>query len=345
MQIKNYINQVQRSKILNFSRYKKIRLDKNEKIDKFSKSFLKNIRTKINSDLLTAYPEVGPLIKLIAKKNNIKKENILLTAGIDNALRTIIEAYTNKKDKVLILHPTFAMTSIYCKLANLNIVKIGYDKNLNLNFIELLKSINKKLKLIILSNPNSPSGTVISKKNLIEIIKKAKKFKIPIVIDEAYFGFCKMTALNFIKKYKNLIITRTFSKIFGLAGLRVGFVASNEKNIKYLSKLKPMYEINAVAVEAAKLILTRNDLVKKYITETNETKKKLIKILRAKDLDYYESHANFLLVNLKKYKSKILNYSKKNNILISNRTPFKNYLRITLGPISYFKKIINLLQN
>ena len=157
--------------------------------------------------------------------------------------------------------------------------------------------------------------------------------------------FCKMTALNFIKKYKNLIITRTFSKIFGLAGLRVGFVASNEKNIKYLSKLKPMYEINAVAVEAAKLILTRNDLVKKYITETNETKKKLIKILRAKDLDYYESHANFLLVNLKKYKSKILNYSKKNNILISNRTPFKNYLRITLGPISYFKKIINLLQN
>ena len=131
MQIKNYINQVQRSKILNFSRYKKIRLDKNEKIDKFSKSFLKNIRTKINSDLLTAYPEVGPLIKLIAKKNNIKKENILLTAGIDNALRTIIEAYTNKKDKVLILHPTFAMTSIYCKLANLNIVKIVDQQIIN----------------------------------------------------------------------------------------------------------------------------------------------------------------------------------------------------------------------
>ncbi len=345
MQVKNYINQVQRSKTLNFSRYKKIRLDKNEKIDKFSKSFIKNIKTKINSDLLTAYPEVGSLINLIAKKNNIKKKNILLTAGIDNALRTLIEAYTNKKDKVLILHPTFAMTSIYCELANLNVIKIGYDKNLNLNFKKLLKNINKKLKLIILSNPNSPSGTIIKQKNLIKVLEKAKKFDIPVVIDEAYYGFCKMTALTFIKKYKNLIITRTFSKIFGLAGLRAGFIASSVRNIEYLSKLKPMYEINAVAVEAAKLILLRNDLVKKYIKETNETKQKLIKILRIKGFDYFESHANFLLINFKNYKSKILNYSKKNNILISNRTPFKNYLRITLGPISYFKKIINLLQN
>ena len=240
MQIKSYINRIKRNKFLNESRYKKVRLDKNEKIDKFSKSFLKHFKSKLSSETFTAYPEVQNLLKLIAKKNKISTKNILLTSGIDSAIKLIIEAFTLKKDRVLILDPTFAMTSIHCRVANLNIIKVGYKKNLEIDLKKLKEKITSKLKLVILSNPNSPTGTIINNYEIYQILKKTNKLKIPVLIDEAYYGFTNQTALKLISKFNNLIVTRTFSKVFGLAGLRVGFVASNPKNIGYLSKLKPM---------------------------------------------------------------------------------------------------------
>ena len=108
-----------------------------------------------------------------------------------------------------------------------------------------------------MSNPNSPTGTIIDKKDIKKILVKTKKLNIPVIIDEAYYGFTKQTTINLISKYKNLFVTRTFSKMFGLAGLRVGFIASNSKNIEYISKLKPMYETNSVAIEAAKILLKK----------------------------------------------------------------------------------------
>ncbi len=345
MKRKKYIDLVKRSNFLAYSRLNKVRLDKNEKIDKFSKEFFKNLKHKLNSDLLTAYPEVYPLVLNIAKKYNIKKKNILVTSGIDSALKTIIEGYTNKKDLVAILEPTFAMTNIYCKLANLKIIKIKYDNNLNLDLKKLFKNINKNLRLVILSNPNSPTGTIIDKKDIKKILEKTKKFNIPVIIDEAYYGFTKQTAINLISKYKNLFVTRTFSKMFGLAGLRVGFIASNSKNIEYISKLKPMYETNSVAIEAAKILLKKSSLVKKYVDGINFTKSKLITALEKNNLSYFKTYANFMLINFKSKKKRILQYASKNNILISKNLPFKNYIRITLGPYNYFKGIIKIINN
>lgn len=345
MQIKNYINKIKRTKFLKTSRYKKIRLDKNEKIDQFSNSFLNLYKSKLTSDILTAYPEFSNLLKLIANKNKINTNNILLTSGIDSAIKLIIEAFTSKKNKVLILNPTFAMTSIHCRAANLNIIKIGYNNKLEINFDELFKKINQKLKLIILSNPNSPTGTIIEKNKLNIILKKAKKFKIPVLIDEAYYGFTKQTTLKLISKFNNLFVTRTFSKVFGLAGLRAGFIASNKKNIDYLSKIKPMYEMNSAAVVAAETILQNERFTKNYLKETLIAKNLLIKTLKKKNFDYFDSHANFILIDFKKYKNKILKIARKKNILISKNSPFKNYTRVTLGPLIYFKKIINIINN
>ncbi len=343
MQIKNHINKIKRTQFLKLSRYKKIRLDKNEKIDKFSKSFLNSYKSKLTSEILTAYPEFKNLLKQIANKNKINTSNILLSSGIDSAIKLIVEAYTFRKNKVLILNPTFAMTSIHCRAANLNIVKIGYNEKLEIDLNNLLKKINQKLKLIILSNPNSPTGTIIEKKNLQIILKKANKFGIPVLIDEAYYGFTNQTAIKLISKYNNLFVTRTFSKVFGLAGLRAGFIASNQKNIDYISKIKPMYEVNSAAVVAAETILQNDRLTKNYLKETLKAKNLLIKILKKKNLRYFDSHANFILVDFKKNKNKILKLAYKKNILISKNSPFKNYIRITLGPLSYFKKVVNII--
>ena len=241
MKFKSHIKKIKRVNYVNFSRLNFTRLDKNEKIDNFRKKIISNLKDKINSNLLASYPEVSKLINLISKNFNLSVKNILLTAGIDGALKIIIDALTEEKDKVVILDPTFAMTKIYCNLANLTILKVNYDKNLRLNNVKLIQNLKKRPKLVILSNPNSPTGTVIEKNYISEIIKITKKRNIPLVIDEAYYEFHGKSLINYLKKNKNLFILRTFSKAFGIAGVRVGYIISSKQNIQYLSKFKSVY--------------------------------------------------------------------------------------------------------
>ena len=122
------------------------------------------------------------------------------------------------------------MINIYCRLNNLSIQKLNYDKRLNLNIKKFLDSIKKNLNLIVISNPNSPTGTIINKKDMILLIKKAHKFKIPFILDEAYFGFYKETYIKFVKKYDNLIILRTFSKKLWISRHKIRFYMFIKKN-------------------------------------------------------------------------------------------------------------------
>ena len=173
---------------------------------------------------------------------------------------------------------------------------------------------------------------------MLQIIKKANRFGIPMVIDEAYNGFYPLTYIKKIKKYSNLIICRTFSKNFGLAGLRVGYIASSVKIIDYLRKFKPMYEVNNVSVIAASLIIKNMRIVKQYVKETNKSKNNLKKLLKNKKINFFQSKTNFLLFEVKKNKKKVIRYLNSKNILISDNSPLQNYLRVTVGPISSMKK-------
>ena len=137
-------------------------------------------------------------------------------------------------------------------------IKIGYDTKLTLDTQKLYKNINSKVSLIIISNPNSPTGTVLNLNEIKKILEKAKKYKIKVVIDEAYFGFSLVTACPLIKRFKNLIVLRTFSKAYGLAGLRIGYAISNPANIEELTNIKPMYEVNSLAILGLIFFLTMN---------------------------------------------------------------------------------------
>ena len=343
MNFKGHIKKIQRTDYLNYSRLNFTRLDKNEKIDNFEKILTKNLKKKINSNLLSSYPEVSSLVSLISKIYKIDLKNILLTAGIDGALRLIIDAFTKQGDKAIILEPTFAMTKIYCDIANLKIVSIKYDSNLRLDIKKLLDNINKKPKIVILSNPNSPTGTVIEDKYIFQILKKTNELKIPLIIDEAYFEFFGKSLINYIKKNKNLFVLRTFSKAFGLAGLRAGFIASSKKNIDYLKKFKPMYEINSIGIIVAKLILENQKIVKNYVKKCFLSKNKLFTLLNEKKIKFKDTKANFVLIEKRKIKKSIFNDCKKNKVLISKKIYFNKYLRVTIGPLNKMKVFLNIL--
>ena len=332
----------------NLLRYKKIRLDKNERLTDFESYFIDKIKNKINSNYLNTYPEVEPLYKIFSEKFNLNKEMFVVTAGSDMAIRNCFELLVRSGDKIITLSPTYGMVDVYARLFEANQVKIYFNKKLELNTNKLIKEINHKTKLIIIANPNSPTGTIIENEQIINILKKAKKFNCYVLVDEAYYDFHNITVMPYLEKFPNLIIVRTFSKAYGLAGCRVGLIIANKTIAKRLYKFRPMYEINSISVLIVKEIMKNKSVLKKYIKETIEGKKYLIKNLDKLGFPYYNSYTNFLLVDFrtKNFKNKVWNYFKNKNILITgepNIPGCKNFLRFTLGPVKYMKLIINTL--
>ena len=339
------IDRIKRFRGIFPTRLNKIRLDANERISEFDNKFFNKLIKKIKSQHFTAYPEIEEIYDLLAKFNKIKRDNIMITAGSDIGIRHCFELFAQPKSKIITLSPTFGMYDVYSKIFDTHQVKIGYDKNLKLDLNKLIKSINSKTSLILLANPNSPTGTIISDNCILKILKKAKLNKSFVVIDEAYFGFYKKSSIKFLKNFNNLIILRTFSKAIGMAGIRTGYIISSKQNIKRLYSLRPMYEISSISCLAIKEILNNYQIVKKYINETNEGKKFLIDQLKKLDLKNFETFSNFILVDFKNKKlcSKIFNNLNKKGILTRkapNIVACKNSLRFTLGPKKFMQILI-----
>ena len=327
------------------SRYSFLRLDKNERVSKLNHNFFQNLTKKISHEHLTSYPELEPLYDLLSKENKLNKNCFVITPGSDGGIRLCFELFVKPKDKIITLSPTFAMVDIYAKIFQAKQFKINYDENLRLNISDIFNYLKKKVSLLILANPNSPTGTIIDKATIIRILQEAKKNKTAVLIDEAYFGFTKYTTIPLIRKFNNLIVVRTFSKSFGLAGLRGGYLATNKFLAKQLFSLKPMYEINSLAILIIKEFIKKK-ISKKYTKQTNIGKNFLLKNFEKHNLNYFDTHANFIHVDFKKNKKKILNQFKKKHILFKGGPgvrKLENYTRITTGPLNEMKKVVRVV--
>ena len=159
------------------SRLKKVRLDKNERYDHHQFKFFNKLKSNFSNEIISAYPEFYNAYKLLSKKLKVNKENLLFTAGSDQALRNTFELFYKKNKNVITITPTFAMVDIYCKIFNTKQIKIGYDNKLRIDLKKLFKSINYKTCLIVIANPNSPTGTIIDEKNIEKILKKQKNLE------------------------------------------------------------------------------------------------------------------------------------------------------------------------
>jgi len=331
------------------TRHNKLRLDANERISSFSKKFIETIKKKITGTYLTAYPETEEIYDLLSTQYKLDRSNFMLTAGSDMGIRHCFETFTTPQSKIITLSPTFGMVNVYSKIYQTKQIKISYDKNLNLDINNLFKSISKKIDLIMIANPNSPTGTHIEKINIIKILKLAKKNRCVVIIDEAYYGFYKNSYIKLIKKFNNLIILRTFSKAFGLAGIRAGFIVSNKTLIKKMYSFRPMYEINSLACLIIKEIYKNKKLVSSYIQKTLDGKKYLIKQLNQLKIKHHETFTNFILIDFSNRGNldRIKKYLKKEKILARkapNIRAFRHYLRFTLGPVEYMKKVNKVIK-
>ena len=323
-----------------------LRLDFNENTVGCSPKAIETLK-KIKQESLSVYPEYINFRKKLAEFLKVKFDEVIPTNATDEAIKTVIETYIEKgKDELVLPMPTFAMFKFYAQLNEAIIKEALYNDDLSFPTDRVLSAINKNTKIVVLVNPNSPTGTSINDRDIIKIIEKAKRNDAVVVIDEAYWQFYGKTSIPLIKKYGNLIVTQTFSKAFGLAGLRLGYIISSKNNIKNIQKALSPYSVNSVAVACAFAALEDQEHIKNYVKEVNESKKMLYKALDLLKIKYFKSDANFVLLSLGKNSAYFCKKLKEGGILVRDRSMdrlLNGCVRVTLGTREQTEKLIGAM--
>jgi histidinol-phosphate aminotransferase len=328
----------------------KLWLDKNESSDPEMNDIVKKALLGIPAEAVFTYPNLDTLYRKIALSNNIPPENILITSGSDGAIRACFESCISPGDKLILTRPTFAMYEVYSKIYGANVTWLDYEPSDKGPFLSLENIINTieevKPKMFCLPNPDSPTGTVFSLDDLENIIKVAKDNSVLVLIDEAYYPLYPFTVVNLIEKYNNLLVTRSFSKAWGAAGLRVGYILSNSELISLIHKQKPMYEIGNVSVKALEILLDYEDEMKLSVERLNSGKKYFQESMNELGFSTYESHGNFVHVKFGKYAEKIHDFL---NDKVYYRKDFnvpslKGYSRFSTTTIDRFESIVNSIK-
>ena len=286
----------------------KVWVDKNENSDEFIGALNLSYLNKIDKNLIFAYPDLGKLYLLLSKNLKINYKNILLTNGADGAIKLVFDTFNKKKKfTVLRFEPSFAMYKIYSKIYSTKEIVINFKKKIDkpeIDYNQIIIKIQKlKPDLLLIANPNSPTGTIINKKKMLGLIRTANKNKCKILLDEAYYPYSKTTLINEINNYKNLIVVRSL-KAFGLSGLRVGYLVSNKNFVEKVSSYRPLYEINSIGAFLFLELLKNYTKVKKSISNLLLARNYFIKELNKRNIKFLKSFGNFTHIKIEKIEIK-----------------------------------------
>ena len=315
------------------SRVKKLNL-KNINIEKYPDSKCKELRSQI------------------AKNFRCDFNKIICGSGSDEIIQMICQLFLNKNDEVILPKYSFLMYRIYAKIVGAKII-FSKEKNFKICVDDIISKISNKTKIVFLANPNNPTGTYLNFKELKNLRKKLNK-KILLVIDDAYFEYMTqkdyVSGLKLFKNKTNVFILRTFSKVYGLASLRVGWGYGPKKIVDELYKIKPPFNVNKIAQLSAIESLKDYKFIKKSVQHNLNWSVKIKKFLENKNIKTNKIAANFFLLDFDSCKKSAKYVAKKlenKGIILRSMENYKmkNKLRMTIGSISQNKKFIKEIKN
>jgi histidinol-phosphate aminotransferase len=321
-----------------------LRLDFNENTQGASPKVIEAIR-KMTAVELSCYPEYEDFNRALSQFLGVDAENILPTNGSDEAIRTLFETYVDKGDEVILLTPSYSLYELFAQIAGAKIIWIPYSEDFSFPIEKVMQAIHSKTRLIALANPNNPTGTVICREDLQRIIEVNPEML--VLLDEAYAHFARLTNIDFIDRYPNVFITQTFSKVFGLAGLRIGTLISSKENIQVVAKvLSPTYSVDRVAVVAVMAAIQDRAYYDEYIEEVTCQRQLFIQEMQMLGFASIPSVTNFVLVNFGELAQPIRVFLERNKVLVRERSEkcFENYLRITIGTKEQMQRVLELLR-
>ncbi len=335
-----------------FSESKKIiKLSSNESPFKIPNRVLSNI-SKILYDS-NCYPDgdCNHLKECLAENFKIKSDQIICGNGSDDILSIICQAFARENTNVICSEFGFTYYPIIARAAGAEVI-FAKSENLGVSPQNVLKRINSRTRLVFFANPNNPTGTIILKNELRQLLKSIPKHVI-VVLDGAYSEYLRIKnysdGLEFVKEFENLIVTRTFSKIFALAGFRLGWAYSSKKVIQLLEKIRGPFNVNTVAQIIGAKILKEKEFLLKSIVHNEKWQKLLPDEINSLGLEANNTFTNFVLVKVEKKKFsklRIIQGLNKNNIFVRELLNYNlpDYFRVSIGTESEMKKFLKVLK-
>jgi histidinol-phosphate aminotransferase len=323
-----------------------LRLDFNENTLGCS-PLVRKALAKLSCADLSMYPEQETVRGELVQYFRVHPDELLLTNGTDEALHLIADTFLEPGDIVLLVEPTFAMYRFYGELVGARIQALRYDANLQFPMTALLAALRTRSapRLFFLANPNNPTGNVLLPTELRRILKAAAKTL--VVVDEAYFEYSGITILRWIRRYNNLVITRTFSKAAGLAGLRLGCILTRREIAAVFRKARSPYPVNIAALVAARAVMHDRTFLRKTLSEFRHSRNELQRGFTNLGIRFFPSAANFILLNLGDCAKQVVASLARHGTLIRDRSSDfggQGYVRITIGTLSQTRRVLRQLK-
>jgi histidinol-phosphate aminotransferase len=322
-----------------------LRLDFNESTIGCSPRVLARLRS-LDAETLARYPEREPVEAEVADFLGLEAAQVLLTNGVDEAIHLLCATYLEPGDEAIIVVPTFAMYAIFAQAEGAHIVRVLAGENFTFPLADLLSRISPRTRLVAVANPNNPTGAAAPCEVLLQIANAAPQAA--VLVDEAYFEFHGETILSRSVRPQNLFVARTFSKAYGLAGLRIGILAGDPEQIGMVRRVASPYNVNAVALAVLPEALRDQAYVEDYVAQVQRGRAMLEEELRTLGLHYWPSRANFVLVRVGPAYAEFIQGLRARGILVRDRNSdpgCAGCVRLTLGSIVHTKTLIDALRD
>ena len=320
-----------------------LRLDFNENTIACSPRVLETL-SQISRSELTMYPERDRVEQLVAEHLNLKAGQVLLTNGVDEAIHVLCQTYLGADDEILLPVPTYSMYAVYASATEAKLVEVPAESDFCFPLDRLLTSITPATKVIAIANPNSPTGQAASRDAILKIADAAPHAM--VLIDEAYFHFYGQTVLDLIGAAANVIVARTFSKAYGLAGLRLGVLAADEDSMHWLRRVISPYSVNSIALACLPAALADKTYIDAYVAEVLLARAEFTAALEEMGVRYWPSEANFILVYIGSLHAEFSRAMKGRGVLVRDRSSdhgCNGCVRITIGDRAQMQRAVHTM--
>jgi histidinol-phosphate aminotransferase len=321
----------------------KVRLDFNENTAGCSPA-VRRALARLTAKQIAMYPEYQAPTKRLARYFRVRPQELLLTNGGDDALRVFFDTFVEPATSILICEPTFPMYRYYAEIAGAKVTALRYGKEMEFPIGDVIAGLRKKPRVLFIANPNNPTGTLIRETEL-KLILQAATHTV-VVMDEAYAEFSDFTAVPWIRRYPHLFVARTFSKVTGLAALRLGAVIACEESLALVRRALPPFPVNLAALVAAEAAAGDRSAMRTYVKEVKRLRRWLAAELRKLNAKTFPSAGNFLLANFGPQGPALFRKLEKQGILLRDRSKDMGagFVRITIGTSSEMQQLVRLIR-
>jgi histidinol-phosphate aminotransferase len=321
----------------------KLRLDFNENTVGCSPAVLRAL-SRMTGEQMAMYPEYQATTARLARFFRVRPDEILLSNGIDDSLHLIADTFIEKGDRVLLAEPTFDMYRFFAELAGARVVALRYDEQMRYPLDGILRELRRGPRVLYISNPNNPTGTLVRPPELRRILRAARRTL--VLVDEAYFDFSGLTVLPWIRRYGNLMVSRTFSKSAGLAGLRLGCLFARPGILAVMRRASTPYPVNTAALVAAEASIRDSGFLRNYAREVLASRGLLEKGLAQFGARVFPSEANFVLADFGSRARRLVRGLEQKGILVRERRDFpqRGFVRISAGTRADTRRLLRAME-